>query len=133
MSRQASVSGGTTFFRRAKRPLDAPPPETGVDPGGGIIGQEAKSDVAPVEETEAERPAAGIRRKNDLSRLRLPFHRGQGPGEEPGVTMAKCGVPSLLEYDPWVVHALESPSTRETGELATPFCRRNEKWSNNIS
>ena len=120
MRRQASVSGGIDLLPQGKRPLDPPPPEIGVDPGAGIVGQEAERDVSPAEETEAERPATGVCRQDDLTRLRLPFYRGQGPGEEPGVAVAKSGVPSFFEYDPGVSHVWKL--YQRSGESATRFC-----------
>ena len=70
-------------------PFDPPPPEIGVDPGGRIIGQKAEGDVAGVEKTEAEGPAAGVRRQNNVAGRGFPLHPGERPGEDPGVAVAE--------------------------------------------
>ncbi len=85
-------------------PIDPPTPEIGVDPGGRITGQKAEGDVAGVEKTEAEAPADAVRRKNDVAGRRISFHLGYGPGEDPGVAVAKRGLSPLLEYDPRIAH-----------------------------
>ena len=85
---------------------DAPPPKTAVDFRCGIFGQQAKSDVAPVVETEAEGFSPGIDRKDHLPGHGLPFHPRQRPGKDPGVPAAERRLATFPENDPRMAHDL---------------------------
>ena len=96
---------------QGKGPFYPPPPEAGVDPGGGIVGQEAEGDIAGTVKSEGKGPAGDIRRKNDVSGSGFPLHGCDGPGEEPGVTMTERDVATFFKYDPRVIHATRPTRT----------------------